>query len=172
MYVRIKLQLLLSLGVVLVGGPAHGEPNPETALCNTLGYSVESKSWDGGGGLACVFPDGSFCSAWSFLYGECGTAWTTCEQNGGKITVSQGSCPLSSVRCARCTTAEGQTCYEVENPGCANSADGGLPPDEDGDGCSCRANRGGTPNLVWLAMLGFVLWGLVRSSARYRRGRR
>lgn len=161
--IDVPFLLVLSVGLAY-GAPAYGVPNPETALCNVLGYKVESRSWDGGGGWACVFTDGSFCPAWSFLYGECGTEWTVCEKNGGKITVSQGSCPLSSDRCALCTTANGQTCYEVEKPGCIDPADGKPPSDASSDGCSCRAARGDVSSLaVWGVLLGIVLLGLARA---------
>lgn len=81
--------------LLLTHAPAYGIPNPAAVCCKSQGYVYSTKSGSAGETGICTFPDGTSCGAWAFLSGECGTAFTRCEKDGGTITAYVGTdCPL------------------------------------------------------------------------------
>jgi putative hemolysin len=163
---RVTAALLVLLGgMVLGGGPARGAPNPAAVYCEGLGYSYEVKEVDAGQYGVCVFSDTTSCGGWDFLNGECGAEHTRCGKNGGTISVHTGSeCPadLMQSTCALCTAADGETCFEYENPD-GRCGVGSGPPANEESGCSFAAGAGGRPPGGAQGLVVFVcLIGLAR----------
>jgi putative hemolysin len=78
---KILLGLLL-VCLVLGTPPSYAIPNPSAEYCQGLGYEGIIEETEEGQVGICKFPDGSSCSAWDFLQGECGEDWSYCKQRG------------------------------------------------------------------------------------------
>jgi putative hemolysin len=82
-----------------------GVPPPAGEYCAKLGYPIE--------GQDCVLPDGTRCEQWSFYRGECGQAYSYCNQHGGTIskktedmggwTAVYGVCDVNGKSCKEST---------------------------------------------------------------------
>ena len=89
--------------------PARKISNPAAVYCKDMGYAYNVTS-DGAGGQTdtCTMPDGQTCSAWDFLEGKCGQAYSFCARQGrGVRTASDGKNPFSP-EYAVCVDAQGQ----------------------------------------------------------------
>lgn len=59
---------VLWMVLVLLGGPAGAIPDPSAVYCSELGYEYVIRTDEYGSQYgACVFPDGSECSAWAYF---------------------------------------------------------------------------------------------------------
>jgi putative hemolysin len=77
--------------------PAHRISNPAAVYCQDMGYTYQVVN-DGAGGETdtCGMPDGQVCSAWDFLEGKCGQAWSYCAMLGlSAHTADDGKDPFS-----------------------------------------------------------------------------
>ena len=81
-----------------------GLANPASVYCTELGYNLVFS--DDGSTANCVYPDGSQCEEWAFFRGECGLAFSYCQQNGGKLEVQESV--------ATCVFDDGSTCVEAD----------------------------------------------------------
>jgi hypothetical protein len=76
--------------------------NPAAVYCTDLGYEYETVTYaDGSQNGVCHLPDGSTCSAWAFLRGQCGPEHSICARHGLATEVrSDGGNAFSSVYAA------------------------------------------------------------------------
>ncbi|NQV14681.1 DUF333 domain-containing protein [bacterium] len=80
--------------------------NPASVYCVELGYTIKEEQ--------CVFPDGESCEQWDFFTGDCGTEFSFCENNGGKIIIKSGEDCTFSQTCTYCQLPSGKLCDEME----------------------------------------------------------
>lgn len=74
--------------------------NPAAVYCTELGYQYNIVDGPGGQHGICTFPDGSSCSDWAFLNGQCGQAYSYCALNGYRTKIlSDGKNSLSIEYC-------------------------------------------------------------------------
>lgn len=71
---------------------AHKISNPAAVYCTDMGYDYQVVGDEAGGQTdTCSMPDGSVCSAWDFLEGKCGQAYSYCAKHGmGERTATDG----------------------------------------------------------------------------------
>lgn len=88
---------------------AHMISNPAAVYCTDLGYDYHVIG-DGAGGQTdtCSLPNGQACSAWDFLEGKCGQAYSYCARQGlGERTAVDGKNAFSP-EYALCVDAQGK----------------------------------------------------------------
>jgi putative hemolysin len=93
---------------------AHKISNPAAVYCTDMGYVYQITS-DGAGGQTdtCSMPDGKVCSAWEFLEGKCGQAYSYCARQGlGQRTARDGKNSFSPDY-AICVDAQGKDVGQV-----------------------------------------------------------
>jgi C1A family cysteine protease/putative hemolysin len=93
---------------------AHKISNPAAVYCTDMGYEYHVIS-DGAGGQmgSCSLPNGTSCSAWDFLEGNCGQAYSYCARQGlSERTVRDGQNPFSPDY-AVCVDAQGKVVGNV-----------------------------------------------------------
>lgn len=91
-----------------------GVPPPAYDYCSDLGYQVVTETEDGDTVSHCVFPDGSRCPLVAFYEGQCGQAFSYCEQHGGTVdNVEEDTGAGWTASFARCTV-DGRTCNESD----------------------------------------------------------
>jgi putative hemolysin len=88
---------------------AHKISNPAAVYCTDMGFEYKViKDGNGGQTDTCSMPDGKVCSAWDFLEGKCGQAYSYCARQGlGERTAADGNNPFSP-EYAVCVDAQGK----------------------------------------------------------------
>jgi putative hemolysin len=87
----------------------HKIGNPAAVYCTDMGYDYQVIGDEAGGQTdTCSMPDGSVCSAWDFLEGKCGQAYSYCAKHGmGERTATDGKNAFSQ-EYAICVDARGK----------------------------------------------------------------
>lgn len=96
---KILLPSLATSQALPVGAADAGlsMKNPAAVYCTDLGYAYQIvEQEDGSQNGVCHLPDGSSCSAWAFLRGQCGVEHSICARRGlGTAVRSDGGNPFS-----------------------------------------------------------------------------
>lgn len=96
--------------ILILSNLATSMLNPAAVYCNALGYEYVIEQTPEGEIGFCKFKDGSKCSDWDFLSGECGQKYSYCLREGYKIktiTDSEKCFHLLSEECAVCVLKNG-----------------------------------------------------------------
>ncbi|MBN1149553.1 MAG: DUF333 domain-containing protein [Anaerolineales bacterium] len=89
--------------------------DPSATYCQKMGFKYQFAATEAGQVGMCHFPDGSSCTAWNFLTGKCGEAYSYCAQHGYKQEVrADGQNPIS-YEYAVCIDAAGQVVGAVSS---------------------------------------------------------
>jgi len=93
----------------VASSPSVTMKNPAAVYCTDLGYEYQIVDHaDGSQDGLCHLPDGSTCSAWDFLRGQCGVQYSICARRGLETVVrSDGGNPFSR-EYAVCTDQKGR----------------------------------------------------------------
>jgi putative hemolysin len=83
--------------------------NPAAVYCTDLGYAYQiTRDSTGGQTDSCTMPDGSTCSAWDFLEGKCGQAYSFCARQGLFLRTATDGKNSFSPDYAVCVDAQGR----------------------------------------------------------------
>ena len=83
-----------------------GVANPAAVYCSRVGGTPEADT--------CTFADGTTCEQWSFYRGECGQAFSFCNQNGGQVSADKEDSGGFTITFALCTLPDGRSCKEQD----------------------------------------------------------
>ena len=83
-----------------------GVANPASVYCSRVGGTPEADT--------CTFADGTTCEQWSFYRGECGQAFSFCNQNGGQVSADKEDSGGFTISFALCTLPDSRSCKEQD----------------------------------------------------------
>jgi putative hemolysin len=89
--------------------------DPSVTYCEELGYNVKIIKTERGESSICELRKGLQkvdCDTWDFFNGKCGTEFSYCEQNNGKIITKQDKLCKFSSECAFCILNDNLECTE------------------------------------------------------------